>query len=119
MTLPAADVDTLRASAQSVADAFKNYVDGSGLAAYQIAVALPAILDELSRLRVGIETADPTTDVGAVIAAFDALAKRRARELIQAALDGPLGKTAEISFCLGYKAGVIDLGQAHRGESVP
>jgi hypothetical protein len=49
---------------------------------------------------------------------FDAHAKRRAGELLARTENEPLQATREISFCLGYKAGVIDLGAVHREEAV-
>jgi len=41
----------LRERAERVRAAFANYIDGTGRDAHEIALALPAILDELDRLR--------------------------------------------------------------------
>ena len=41
----------MRERAASVRAAFANYIDGTGRDAHEIATALPAILDELERLR--------------------------------------------------------------------
>jgi len=41
----------LRERAARVRDAFANYIAGTGRDAHEIAMALPAILDELDRLR--------------------------------------------------------------------
>ncbi len=58
---------------------------------------------------------DPATQK--IVDAFDAHAKKRFLELL-GHRDSPLQATAEISFCLGYKAGVIDLSAAQREEAV-
>lgn len=52
-----------------------------------------------------------------IINDFDAHAKKRFLELL-GHRDSPLQATAEISFCLGYKAGVIDLGDVQREQAV-
>jgi hypothetical protein len=56
---------------------------------------------------------------------FDAYSKKRAEELLAPAevipltgLRRRLQAMRESSFCLGYKAGVIDLGAAHREEAI-
>jgi hypothetical protein len=51
-----------------------------------------------------------------IIDDFDAHAKRRFAALL-GRQGSPLQATAEVSFCLGYKAGVIDLGAAQREEA--
>jgi hypothetical protein len=57
---------------------------------------------------------DPATQK--IIDAFDAQAKKRGAELMHRTDNEPLQATREIAFCLGYKAGVIDLSAAHREE---
>ncbi len=59
---------------------------------------------------------DPTTQK--IVDDFDASAKKRAAELLGHRENAPLQATAEIAFCLGYKAGVFDLGAALRAEAV-
>jgi hypothetical protein len=59
---------------------------------------------------------DPATQK--IIDDFDAHAKKRAAELVGHTDVAPLQATREISFCLGYKAGVIDLGAALREQPV-
>jgi hypothetical protein len=59
---------------------------------------------------------DPATQK--IIDDFDAHAKKRAAELLTCTDNEPLQATRETSFCLGYKAGVVDLGAAHREEAV-
>jgi hypothetical protein len=49
-----------------------------------------------------------------VVAAFDEHAKKRAAELLVATPNEPLQATREIAFCLGYKAGIVDLGTSLR-----
>ena len=55
---------------------------------------------------------DPITKQ--VIDAFDVHAKKRATELLASSTDESLQVTREVSFCLGYKAGVVDLGVSLR-----
>lgn len=55
---------------------------------------------------------DPATQK--IVDDFDAQAKKRAAELLGRTDNEPLQATREISFCLGYKAGVIDLGVEQR-----
>lgn len=59
---------------------------------------------------------DPATQT--IIDTFDEHAKKRFAELLGRTENAPLQATREISFCLGYKAGVIDLGAALREQSV-
>lgn len=59
---------------------------------------------------------DPT--IKQVVDDFDAHAKKRAAELLVSTPNEPLQATREIAFCLGYKAGVIDLGAVLREQSV-
>ena len=59
---------------------------------------------------------DPATQK--IVDDFDAQAKKRAAELLAPTANEPLQATREISFCLGYKAGVIDLGAALREQPV-
>jgi len=59
---------------------------------------------------------DPATQT--IIDTFDAHAKKRFAELLGSTDNTPLQATREISFCLGYKAGVVDLGAALREQSV-
>jgi hypothetical protein len=59
---------------------------------------------------------DPATQQ--VIDNFDAYAKKRAAELLTSTTNVPLQATRETAFCLGYKAGVIDLGALQREEVV-
>jgi hypothetical protein len=59
---------------------------------------------------------DPATQK--IVDDFDAQAKKRAVELLFRTANEPLQATRESSFCLGYKAGVIDLGAALREEAV-
>lgn len=49
---------------------------------------------------------------------FDAHAKKRAAELLTHTENEPLQAMRESSFCLGYKAGVVDLCAVMREESV-
>ena len=58
---------------------------------------------------------DPKTQ--AIVDAFDSHARKRAAELLPAGPDGPLQRTREIAFCLGYKAGVVDLNVARAAET--
>jgi len=55
---------------------------------------------------------DPATQQ--VVDDFDAHAKKRAAELLASTTNEPLQVTREIAFCLGYKAGIVDLGAALR-----
>lgn len=57
---------------------------------------------------------DPATQK--IVDAFDAQAKKRAAELLGPMQDPFKAPLREATFCLGYKAGVIDLGQVHRAE---
>jgi hypothetical protein len=61
---------------------------------------------------------DPVTKQ--IVDDFDAHAKKRAAELLTSTTNAPLGMqaTREIAFCLGYKAGVIDLGATLRERPV-
>lgn len=59
---------------------------------------------------------DPATQK--IIDTFDEHAKKRAVEMLGRTDNAPLQATREISFCLGYKAGVIDLGAALRDQPV-
>jgi hypothetical protein len=59
---------------------------------------------------------DPATQK--IVDDFGALAKKRFTELLGRRDNGILQRAAEISFCLGYKAGVIDLGAAQREEAI-
>jgi hypothetical protein len=59
---------------------------------------------------------DPATQK--IIDDFDAHANKRCTELLGHCVSARLQATAEDSFCLGYKAGVIDLGAAQREEVV-
>jgi len=59
---------------------------------------------------------DPTTQK--IIDDFDAHAKKRAAELLARTDNEPLQATRETSFCLGYKAGVVDLNTVRREEAV-
>ncbi len=59
---------------------------------------------------------DPKTQK--IVDDFDAHAKKRFTELLGHRENAPLQATAEVSFCLGYKAGVVDFGAAQREEAV-
>jgi len=59
---------------------------------------------------------DPTTQK--IIDDFDAHAKKRAAELLARTDNEPLQATRETSFCLGYKAGVVDLNTVLREQPV-
>lgn len=59
---------------------------------------------------------DPATQK--IIDDFDAHAKKRFLEMLGVTESSPLQRTREISFCLGYKAGVIDLGSALREQAI-
>jgi hypothetical protein len=63
---------------------------------------------------------DPRTQK--IVDDFDAYSKKRAAELLSSSEVAPLYSSSwamrESSFCLGYKAGVIDLGAAHREEPI-
>ena len=59
---------------------------------------------------------DPATQK--IIDDFDAQAKKRSAELLSHADSDPLQRIRELAFCLGYKAGVIDLGAAMRDQAV-
>jgi hypothetical protein len=59
---------------------------------------------------------DPATQK--IVDAFDERAKKRAAELLSRVPDNePLQRIRDGAFCLGYKAGVIDLGAAQRQEN--
>lgn len=55
---------------------------------------------------------DPSTRQ--VVEDFDAHSKKRAAELLTSTSIEPLQATREIAFCIGYKAGVIDLAASLR-----
>jgi hypothetical protein len=59
---------------------------------------------------------DPVTQK--IVDDFDAHAKKRFTEMLGHREGSPLHTTSEICFCLGYKAGVIDLGAAQRELAV-
>jgi len=59
---------------------------------------------------------DPATQK--IVDDFDAYSKKRASELLTSSEIAPIQAMRESAFCLGYKAGVIDLGAAHREESI-
>ena len=59
---------------------------------------------------------DPATQK--IVDDFDAHAQKRFTELLGHRQNAVLQTTAEVSFCLGYKAGVIDLGATQREEPV-
>lgn len=59
---------------------------------------------------------DPKTQK--IIDDFDAYAKKRFTEMLGHRESSPLHATAEGCFCLGYKAGVFDLGAAQRELAV-
>ena len=59
---------------------------------------------------------DPSTQK--IVDDFDAHAKKRAAELLASTPNEPLQVTRETAFCLGYKAGVIDLGASLREQPV-
>lgn len=106
-------IDSLRAITQRVRAAFANYLDGTGHDAHVIAIELLAILDEMERhlpRDVDEATLKQITDD------FDAYAKKRAADLIRqdALRDDHLQKIAESAFCLGYKAGVVDVSASQR-----
>ena len=59
---------------------------------------------------------DPVTKQ--VVDDFDAHAKKRAAELLASRSNDPLQATRVLAFCLGYKAGVVDLSPALRERPV-
>jgi len=59
---------------------------------------------------------DPKTQQ--IVDAFAAHAKKRFLELLGQRENPHLQTTAEVSFCLGYKAGVVDLSAVQREEAV-
>lgn len=108
-------VTDLRECAGRVHEAFANYVNGTGLDAWYVATVLPAILDELERVRLTPRAVDEAT-LKTIVEDFDALAKKRAAELLRADLDDHLRGIYESAFCLGYKAGVVDLSATQRAK---
>jgi hypothetical protein len=108
------EIVDLRDRARGVRNAFANYLDGTGRDAHTIAVELIAILDAMER-RLPRDVDEVT--LKQITEDFDAYAKKRAADLIgrDALRDDHLRKIAETAFCLGYKAGVVDLSATQRG----
>lgn len=60
----------------------------------------------------GQDVLDPA--IQKIVDDFDAHARKRAAELLASTKNEPLQETMVLTFCLGYKAGIVDLGAAFR-----